>query len=98
MELTLNMLRPANVRPSVSSYMYIYGNHDYNKTPLAPLGCKTQCFVGPDNRTSHRVFVKETSAERVTDALVFMHRHITNPVVSKADQITVVAKELTNAI
>ncbi len=52
MEITLNMLRPANVRPSVSSYMYIYGNHDYNKTPLAPLGCKTQCFVGPDNRTS----------------------------------------------
>jgi hypothetical protein len=98
--------------------MYSYGNHDYNKTPLAPLGCKTQCFVGPDNRTSfgehsidswyigtsiehyrsHRVFVKETSAERVTDALVFMHRHITNPVVSKADQITVAAKELTNAI
>jgi len=118
MELTLNLLRPANVRPSVSAYMYIYGNHDYNKTPLAPLGCKTQCFVGPDNRTSfgehsidswyigtslehyrsHRVFVKETSAERVTDTVMFMHRHITNPLVSKADQITVAAKELTDAI
>jgi hypothetical protein len=117
-ELTLNMLRPANVRPSVLAYMYMHGNHNYNKTPLAPLGCKAQCFVGPDNRTSfgehsidswyigtstehyrsHRVFVKETGAERVTDTLVFMHRHITNPIVSKADKITVAAKELTDAI
>lgn len=50
MELTLNMLRPSNMRPTISAYNYVYGVHDYNKMPIAPLGCKTQCFVDPDNR------------------------------------------------
>jgi hypothetical protein len=49
-EMTLNMLRPANVRPTVSAHTYLYGLHDYNKMPLGPLGCKVQCFVDPDNR------------------------------------------------
>jgi hypothetical protein len=51
-EMTLNMLRPANVRPTVSAHTYLYGIHDYNKMPLAPLGCRVQCFVDPDNRRS----------------------------------------------
>ncbi|KAL7502356.1 hypothetical protein ACHAXN_001073, partial [Cyclotella atomus] len=50
MEMTLNMLRAANVRPTVSAHTYVYGLHDYNKIPLGPLGCKIQCFVDPDNR------------------------------------------------
>ena len=52
MELTLNMLRPSNVAPKVSAYAYVYGVHDYNKMPLAPLGCAAQCFVSPEERTS----------------------------------------------
>lgn len=51
-ELTLNMLRPSNIRPTVSAHMYVHGIHDYNKMPLAPLGCATQCFVGPSQRRS----------------------------------------------
>eukprot|EP00956_Cyclotella_meneghiniana_P010727 scaffold15031_cov47-Cyclotella_meneghiniana.AAC.1 len=51
-ELTLNMLRASNVRPTVSAHMYVHGVHDYNKMPLAPLGCATQCFVGPNQRRS----------------------------------------------
>ena len=51
-ELTLNMLRPSNVRPTISAHTYIYGIHDYNRTPIAPLGCATQCFVGPEQRES----------------------------------------------
>jgi hypothetical protein len=27
-EMTLNMLRPSNVRPTVSAYTYVYGQHD----------------------------------------------------------------------
>ncbi|KAL7501977.1 hypothetical protein ACHAXN_000105, partial [Cyclotella atomus] len=53
MEMILNMLRPSNLRPTVSAYAYVFGNHDYNRVPFTPLGCKTQCFVGPDNRTSY---------------------------------------------
>ena len=52
MELTLNMLRASNVRPNISAHSYVHGIHDYNRMPLAPLGCSTQCFVGPENRTS----------------------------------------------
>eukprot|EP00804_Cyclotella_cryptica_P006948 CCRYP_007089-RA/>CCRYP_007089-RA protein AED:0.34 eAED:0.34 QI:0/-1/0/1/-1/1/1/0/255 len=47
-KLTLNMLCPANACPTISAHSYVYGIHDYNKTPLAPLGCATQCYVGPD--------------------------------------------------
>jgi hypothetical protein len=51
-ETTLNMLRPANVRDTISAHLYVYGLHDYNREPLAPLGCKTQCFADPERRTS----------------------------------------------
>ncbi|KAL7509262.1 LOW QUALITY PROTEIN: hypothetical protein ACHAXN_006279 [Cyclotella atomus] len=47
------MLRPSNLRPAISAYAYVFGTHDYIRVPLAPLGCKTQCFVGPDNQTSY---------------------------------------------
>ena len=53
MELTLNLLRQSNVRPNISAQAYVQGViHDYNRMPLAPLGCSTQCFVGPENRAS----------------------------------------------
>ena len=114
-ELTLNMLRASNIRPTISAHTYVHGLHDYNKTPLAPIGCKTQCFVGPDQRTSYgehsmdswyigtsnehyrcyRVYMKATRAERITDTILFRHKHLTSPSVTKADAITQAAHELT---
>jgi hypothetical protein len=49
-EMTLNMLRPSNIRPTVSAHTYVYGIHDYNRMPLAPLGCATQCFASNTQR------------------------------------------------
>jgi hypothetical protein len=40
--LTLNLLRQSNTVPTVSAYQYVHGNFDYNKMPLAPLGCAVQ--------------------------------------------------------
>ena len=40
------------MRPTVLAHTYVFGQPDYNKMPLGPLGCKVQCFVGPDNRRS----------------------------------------------
>jgi hypothetical protein len=40
--LTLNLLRQSNAVPTVSAYQYVHGNFDYNKMPLAPLGCAVQ--------------------------------------------------------
>jgi len=37
---TLNMLRSAQVAPNVSAYAYLWGQHDFNANPFAPLGCK----------------------------------------------------------
>ena len=48
--LTLNLLRQSNVAPTVSAYQYVHGIIDYNKTPLAPLGCAVQLFESSTRR------------------------------------------------
>jgi hypothetical protein len=40
--LTLNLLRQSRFAPTVSTYQYVHGNFDYNKMPLAPMGCAVQ--------------------------------------------------------
>jgi hypothetical protein len=42
--LTLNLLQQSNVASTVSAYHYVHGIFDYNKTPLALLGCAVQLF------------------------------------------------------
>ncbi|KAL7480170.1 hypothetical protein ACHAW6_005874 [Cyclotella cf. meneghiniana] len=49
---TLNLLRQSNVAPNVSAYAYHHGNFDYNRMPLAPLGCAVQFHIKPTNRQS----------------------------------------------
>ena len=39
-EITLNLLRNAQANPKLSSYAYLFGSFDFNKTPLAPAGTK----------------------------------------------------------
>jgi hypothetical protein len=39
-EATLNMLRQSRVDPSKSAYEILNGPYDWNRYPLAPLGCK----------------------------------------------------------
>ena len=48
--LTLNLLRQANAVPTISAYQYVHGNFDYNKTPLAPMGCKVQIHESKERR------------------------------------------------
>ena len=38
-EITLNLLRQSNATPTVSAYAHLSGPFDYNKMPLAPMGC-----------------------------------------------------------
>ena len=49
-EVTLNLIRQSNATPKVSAYAHLNGPFDYNKMPLAPLGCKAQVHEKPDNR------------------------------------------------
>jgi hypothetical protein len=38
------------LNPTVSAYTYLWGQHDYNANPYAPLGCKVEAHVVPTIR------------------------------------------------
>eukprot|EP00804_Cyclotella_cryptica_P013852 CCRYP_018165-RA/>CCRYP_018165-RA protein AED:0.42 eAED:0.42 QI:0/0/0/1/0/0/3/0/199 len=40
--MTLNLLRQSNATPTLSVYAHLCGPFDYNKMPLAPMGCEVQ--------------------------------------------------------
>jgi hypothetical protein len=46
-EHTLNMLRTFCTTPTILVHAYLWGQHDYNTNPFAPLGCKVQAHVTP---------------------------------------------------
>ncbi len=50
--LTLNLLRQSNVVPTILAWQYIHGNFDYNKMPLAPMGCAVQIHQGSERQAS----------------------------------------------
>lgn len=57
-EITLNLLRQSNATPTVSAYAHLCGPFDYNKMPLAPMGCDVQVHEKTDKQGSwayHRV-------------------------------------------
>ncbi|KAL7479611.1 hypothetical protein ACHAW6_005338 [Cyclotella cf. meneghiniana] len=43
--LTLNLLCNANIAPKISAYTYHHGPFNYNRMPLAPIGCAVQFHV-----------------------------------------------------
>ena len=47
MFLTLNLLRASNMVLNVSAYAYHKGQFDYDRMPLAPMGCAIQFHVKP---------------------------------------------------
>jgi hypothetical protein len=53
--LTLNLLRQAKADPSVSAYQFMHGEFDYNKMPLAPLGCAVQMHESTNRQRTWNV-------------------------------------------
>ena len=49
-EITVNLLRQSNATPKVSAYAHMTGPFDYNKMPLAPMGCNVQVHEKTDKR------------------------------------------------
>lgn len=49
-EITINLLRQSNAAPKVSAYAHLSGAFDYNKMPLAPMGCNVQVHEKADQR------------------------------------------------
>jgi hypothetical protein len=55
----VNMLRMSNVAPKVSAYAHLYGPHDFNRHPWAPLGIAVHVYIPPDKRRSWSVKSKK---------------------------------------
>jgi hypothetical protein len=53
--LTLNLLWQAKADPSVSAYQFMHGEFDYNKMPLAPLGCAVQMHESTNRQRTWNV-------------------------------------------
>ena len=51
-EITLGMLRASCIHPQISAYTSVHGTFDFNKTPLAPPGCRTVIHQKPNKRKS----------------------------------------------
>ena len=49
-KITLNLLRQSNATPNLSAYAHLLGPFDYNKMPLAPMGCEVQVHKKTDKR------------------------------------------------
>jgi hypothetical protein len=54
-ELTLNMLCFSRRNSNKSANQEVYGNFDFNKTPLAPLGTKALIYNDPVSRLAGNV-------------------------------------------
>jgi hypothetical protein len=52
-QITLNLLRNSHVNPKLSAHAYLFGNFNFNATPLAPLGTKVIVHLKPDKRSSY---------------------------------------------
>lgn len=46
-KLTLNLLRSSCVNPNLSAWAYMFGNFDYNQTPVVPPGTKVVAHLKP---------------------------------------------------
>ena len=51
-KITLHFLRQSNATPTVSTYADLSGPFDYNKMPVAPMGCKVQIHQKTDKRST----------------------------------------------
>jgi hypothetical protein len=48
----LNLMRPSRINPSISAYEALNGPYDWNRYPLAPLGCKAVVYKDGNTRGS----------------------------------------------
>ena len=50
--MTLNLLRTSRRNPAISAYEDLFGQFDFNKTPIAPIGTKALIYDDPEVRAS----------------------------------------------
>ena len=56
--LTLNLLRSSRIHPSLLAHASLFGNYDFNRTPIAPLGIRVIAHVSANIRETFGVHGK----------------------------------------
>jgi hypothetical protein len=51
-KITINLIRQSNATPNVLAYAHLSRPFDYNKMPLAPMGCEAQVHEKTNNRST----------------------------------------------
>ena len=51
-QIMLNLMRRSNLHPQLSAYAHMYGNFNYDATPMAPAGTKAVIYNSADTRGS----------------------------------------------
>ena len=51
-EIILNLLRNCRINPKISAWVYLNGEYDFKKHPMAPPGSKILIHKKPSNRSS----------------------------------------------
>jgi hypothetical protein len=106
--LILNLLRQAKADPSMSAYQFMHGEFDYNKMPLAPLGCATNrqktwdmhslngWYLGTFDKHywCYKIYCTKTRAERISDTVFFQHCYLMQPVVMPTNAMIKVMGDL----
>ena len=76
-ERQLLLLSQINLIPNISSYAYVYGQHDYNAAPFVPIGMKSLVHKKPNQRKTfaehcRKGCVLRTSFERYCACIFWM--------------------------
>jgi len=50
--LMLNLLQGSHISPNLSTWAQVYGNYDFNRTPITPPGIKVLVHEKPKNQTT----------------------------------------------
>jgi hypothetical protein len=110
--LTLNMLRTSRINPTISAATQLFGQFDFNRTPLAVAHVKPKArrtwaphgedawYVGPapDHYRCYRVWMVATNRTRVVDTVEFPPQHVEIPHLSSQEMVIQAARQLTFAL
>jgi hypothetical protein len=77
-EITLNLLQQSNATPTVSAYAHLNGPFDYNKMPLAPMGCEVQVHQKNPTPEAHGHTTPSTDGTLQRHQNTTAHTHATS--------------------
>jgi hypothetical protein len=102
--MTLNMLRISRPNPKLSGATHIFGQHDYNRAPLAPPATRNIAhgqdgwYIGPalEHYRCYTVYITKTRSSRVVETVDFFPHQFKLPFPSSSKLATHTSADLTH--